>query len=126
MQPPNSPSPIRRVPSEAQLRADRLNAQKSTGSCTEGGKQRASVNATRLMRRKSERMLDGYLARRPLFSQMGNNRLSFAIKEQHDSDQCEANGPDTSCDFTSGPGKAKVQPAGPARCYRQESKRDMA
>ncbi len=39
--------PIRRPPSEAQLRANRLNAQKSTGPRTEEGKQRASLNATR-------------------------------------------------------------------------------
>jgi hypothetical protein len=44
---PNSPTPIRRPPSEAQLRANRLNAQKSTGPRTEAGKQRASLNATR-------------------------------------------------------------------------------
>ena len=44
---PNSPTPIRRPPSEAQLRANRLNAQKSTGPRTEEGKQRASLNATR-------------------------------------------------------------------------------
>src|SRR6185437_8258190 len=44
---PNSPTNIRRPPSEAQLRANRLNAQKSTGPRTEEGKQRASLNATR-------------------------------------------------------------------------------
>ena len=44
---PNSPTTIRRPPSEAQLRANRLNAQKSTGPRTEEGKQRASLNATR-------------------------------------------------------------------------------
>src|SRR6478752_2477062 len=43
----NSPTTIRRTPSEAQLRANRLNAQKSTGPRTEEGKQRASLNATR-------------------------------------------------------------------------------
>ncbi len=43
----NSPTSIRRAPSEAQLRANRLNAQKSTGPRTEEGKQRASLNATR-------------------------------------------------------------------------------
>jgi hypothetical protein len=43
----NSPTPIRREPSEAQLRANRLNAQKSTGPRTDAGKQRASLNATR-------------------------------------------------------------------------------
>ena len=44
---PNLSTPIRRPPSEAQLRANRLNAQKSTGPRTEEGKQRASLNATR-------------------------------------------------------------------------------
>ena len=44
---PNLSTPIRRPPSEAQLRANRLNAQKSTGLRTEEGKQRASLNATR-------------------------------------------------------------------------------
>src|SRR6476661_11183121 len=44
---PNSPTTIRRPPSEAKLRANRLNAQKSTGPRTEEGKQRASLNATR-------------------------------------------------------------------------------
>jgi hypothetical protein len=44
---PNSPTTIRRPPSEAQLRANRLNAQKSTGPRTDEGKQRASLNATR-------------------------------------------------------------------------------
>ena len=44
---PNSPTIIRRAPSEARLRANRLNAQKSTGPRTEEGKQRASLNATR-------------------------------------------------------------------------------
>ena len=42
-----TPTTIRRPPSEAQLRANRLNAQKSTGPRTEEGKQRASLNATR-------------------------------------------------------------------------------
>ena len=45
--PPNSPVTTRRAPSEARLRANRLNAQKSTGPRTEEGKQRASLNATR-------------------------------------------------------------------------------
>ncbi len=44
---PNPPTTIRRAPSEARLRANRLNAQKSTGPRTEEGKQRASLNATR-------------------------------------------------------------------------------
>ena len=44
---PTLPTTIRRPPSEAQLRANRLNAQKSTGPRTEEGKQRASLNATR-------------------------------------------------------------------------------
>jgi hypothetical protein len=43
---PNA-EPIRRAPSEARLRANRLNAQKSTGPRTEAGKQRSSLNATR-------------------------------------------------------------------------------
>ena len=43
---PNLSTTIRRPPSEAQLRANRLNAQKSTGPRTEEGKQRASLNAT--------------------------------------------------------------------------------
>ena len=34
---PNSPTTIRRAPSEARLRANRLNAQKSTGPRTEEG-----------------------------------------------------------------------------------------
>jgi hypothetical protein len=38
---------IHRPPSEARLRANRLNAQKSTGPRTEEGKQRSSLNATR-------------------------------------------------------------------------------
>jgi hypothetical protein len=45
--PPNPPTSIRRTPSEARLRANRLNVQKSTGPRTEEGKQRASLNATR-------------------------------------------------------------------------------
>src|SRR6185437_14790771 len=45
--PPSPTTNIRRPPSEAQLRANRLNAQKSTGPRTEEGKQRASLNATR-------------------------------------------------------------------------------
>jgi hypothetical protein len=45
--PPNPVTTIRRPPSEAQLRANRLNAQKSTGPRTDAGKQRASLNATR-------------------------------------------------------------------------------
>src|SRR6185437_589852 len=44
---PNPPTLIRRPPSEARLRANRLNPQKSTGPRTEEGKQRASLNATR-------------------------------------------------------------------------------
>jgi hypothetical protein len=44
---PNPATSIRRPPSEAKLRANRLNAQKSTGPRTEEGKQRASLNATR-------------------------------------------------------------------------------
>ena len=44
---PSSPTTIRRAPSEAQLRANRLNAQKSTGPRAAEGKQRASLNATR-------------------------------------------------------------------------------
>ena len=44
---PSTAGPIRRAPSEAQLRANRLNAQKSTGPRTEEGKQRSSLNATR-------------------------------------------------------------------------------
>ena len=43
---PNA-EPIRRATSEARLRANRLNAQKSTGPRTEAGKQRSSLNATR-------------------------------------------------------------------------------
>jgi hypothetical protein len=42
-----APEPIRRPPSEARLRANRLNARKSTGPRTTEGKQRASLNATR-------------------------------------------------------------------------------
>jgi hypothetical protein len=42
-----APEPIRRPPSEARLRANRLNARKSTGPRTAEGKQRASLNATR-------------------------------------------------------------------------------
>jgi len=44
---PSEAPAIRRAPSEARLRANRLNAQKSTGPRTEAGKQRASLNATR-------------------------------------------------------------------------------
>ena len=43
----NPPATTRRAPSEARLRANRLNAQKSTGPRTAEGKQRASLNATR-------------------------------------------------------------------------------
>jgi hypothetical protein len=44
---PKSPTAIRPAPSQARLRANRLNAQKSTGPRTEEGKQRTSLNATR-------------------------------------------------------------------------------
>lgn len=42
-----APAEPKRPASEARLRANRLNAQKSTGPRTEAGKQRASLNATR-------------------------------------------------------------------------------
>ena len=42
---PNFPTPIRRPPSEAQLRANRLNAQKSTGPRTDEGKEQSRANS---------------------------------------------------------------------------------